>query len=246
MDKMTVTGLGLALFAVIGGSILKGAGVAALLSPAAFVIVVVGTLAAILVQTPLAVMRHALKIFSWTLRPPEEDPQALIEKVVNWSQTARKQGLLGLEPLVESEEDSFTRKGLQMLVDGVEPEMIRNALEVDLGTREHADIAGAKVFEGMGIYAPTLGIIGAVMGLMAVMQNLADPSKLGTGIAAAFVATIYGIGFANLFFLPVAAKLKGTIQNQARHREMLIEGLLAIAQGDNPRNIESKLQGFIH
>lgn len=246
MDKMTLTGLGLALLAVIGGSVLKGAGVAALVSPAAFVIVVIGTLAAILVQTPMPVMRHAMHIFRWTIRPPDEAPEKHIAKILDWSQTARKQGLLGLEPLVEKETDPFARKGLQMLVDGAEPEALRSVLEVELGTREHADTAGAKVFEGMGIYAPTLGIIGAVMGLMAVMQNLADPSKLGKGIAAAFVATIYGIGFANLFFLPVAAKLKGTIQSQTRVREMQIEGLIAIAQGENPRNIEARLQGFIH
>ncbi len=246
MDKMTLTGLALALLAVIGGSILKGSGVAALLSPAAFIIVFVGTLAAIFVQTPLAVFKHSLRIFGWTIRPPSQNPHAVIEKIVGWSQTARKQGLLGLEPLVEQEPDPFTRKGLQLLVDGAEPDVLRNSLELDLGTREHADTAGAKVWEGMGIYAPTLGIIGAVMGLMAVMQNLADPSKLGTGIAAAFVATIYGIGSANLFFLPIAAKLKGTIQNQSRMREMLIEGLIAIAQGENPRSIETKLQGFLH
>jgi len=112
--------------------------------------------------------------------------------------------------------------------------------------RESADARAARVFEGMGIYAPTLGIIGAVLGLMAVMQNLADPSKLGKGIAAAFVATIYGIGLANLFFLPVANKLKTAVQNQAHVHEMLIEGLIAIAQGENPRNIESRLRGYLH
>lgn len=133
-----------------------------------------------------------------------------------------------------------------MLVDGAEPDAIRNILEVELSSKEHFDTQGAKVFEGMGIYAPTLGIIGAVMGLMAVMQNLADPSKLGHGISAAFIATIYGIASANLFFLPMASKLKSVIAGQTRVREMVIEGLISISQGENPRNIESKLKGFLH
>jgi len=123
---------------------------------------------------------------------------------------------------------------------------VRNIMEVELSIREHADTRAAKVFEGMGIYAPTLGIIGAVLGLMAVMQNLADPSKLGVGIAAAFVATVYGIGLANLVFLPIANKLKTVVQTQSQMREMMIEGLVSIAQGDNPRSIELKLQGYLH
>jgi chemotaxis protein MotA len=117
---------------------------------------------------------------------------------------------------------------------------------VELNMREHADTSAAKVFEGMGIYSPTLGIIGAVLGLMAVLQNLADPSKLGHGIAAAFTATVYGIGFANLFFLPVASKLKAIIHRQTQFREMVIDGMLCIAQGENPRSIEAKLQGYLH
>ena len=132
----------------------------------------------------------------------------MIEKIVEWSNIARKQGLLGLESAVEQEKDEFLKKGLQSLVDGGEPEAIRSSMEIELDTMEHFDTQAAKVFEAMGVYSPTLGIIGAVMGLMAVMQNLADPSKLGHGIAAAFVATIYGIAFANLLFLPMGNKLK--------------------------------------
>ena len=246
MDKLTVTGLCLALVAVLGGSMLKGSGVGALLSPAAFVIVLVGTVAAIFVQTPMDTFRRAMKIFRWTMRPPEEDPHGAVQQVLEWSQKARKEGLLGLEPLIEQQQDGFTKKGLQFLVDGIEPDVLRNILETDIGTHEHTYNAAAKVYEGLGIYAPTLGIIGAVMGLMAVMQNLADPSKLGTGIAAAFVATIYGIGAANLFFLPVASKLKGVVARQVRYREILVEGFIAIAEGENPRHIESKLEAFLH
>ncbi len=245
MDVLTVVGFLFAVLAIAVGSVLKGAGLSALLSGAAFMIVVVGTLAAILVQTPLRVLRHGLRMFVWVLRPPLVDARAIIRKVVEWSQLARKQGLLGLEPQIDLESDPFLRKGLQLVVDGAEPEQIRSIMEVELGVREQTDLAGARVYEGMGVYAPTLGIIGAVLGLMAVMQNLADPSKLGAGIAAAFTATVYGIGLANLLFLPAAAKLKTLIAHQTQVREMMIEGLISIAEGENPRAIETKLQGFL-
>jgi chemotaxis protein MotA len=245
MDTLSLVGVVLAFIAIVGGSILKGSGVKTLLGAAAFMIVVVGTCAAILVQTPMATFLRALQIVAWVFKPPSLNPQAIIDKIADWSHIARRQGLLGLESAIESEPDEFMKKGLQSLVDGGEPEAIRTLLEVDLETREHFDIAGAKVFEGMGVYSPTLGIIGAVMGLMAVMQNLADPSKLGHGIAAAFIATIYGIGLANLFFLPMANKLKSVIHEQTQVRQMIIEGIISIAQGENPRNIVSRLNGYL-
>ena len=246
MDILSILGLVLALNAILVGAVLKGAGVMALVSAAAFMIVVVGTLAAIFIQTPLAVMRRALRIFPWVLRPPVRDAKAQIAKIVEWSNTARKQGLLGLEPNINRESDEFVKKALQLVVDGSEPENISAIMYVELNMREHADVNAAKVFEGMGIYSPTLGIIGAVLGLMAVLQNLADPSKLGHGIAAAFTATVYGIGLANLLFLPVASKLKAIVQRQTQFREMVIDGMLCIAQGENPRSIEAKLQGYLH
>jgi len=246
MDILSLVGLVLAFAAILIGAVLKGAGISALLSSAAFMIVGVGTIASICVQTPLGVMKHAMKILPWIFRPPYVQRSDLIKRMVEWSNVARKQGLLGLEPIIEKQSDDFIRKGLQLVVDGSEPEVIRSILEVDMHIREQADTRGAKVFEGMGIYAPTLGIIGAVLGLMAVMQNLADPSKLGHGIAAAFVATIYGIGFANLFLLPIANKLKVVIQSLSEAREMVIEGMISIAQGENPRSIEAKLQGYLH
>lgn len=246
MDKLSAIAIVLALFALIGGSILKGAGVSALVNPAAFVIVIIGTTASIMLHTPVVTFKHGWKMAKWVFKPPVQNPESLIAKIIEWSGIARKQGLLALEGTVEAESDPFLKKGLQMLVDGSEPDTIRNMLEVEMQTKEHFDLQGAKVFEGMGIYAPTLGIIGAVLGLMAVMKNLADPSKLGTGIAAAFTATIYGIGAANLFFLPMAAKLKSTVAEQTRVREMMIEGLIAIAEGENPRNIETKLKGYLH
>ena len=246
MDRLSVIGVVLALIALVGGSVLKGSGLSGLWNPAAFVIVIVGTIAAILLQTPLATFRRALKIVRWVFQPPAQDRATVIAKIVEWSTTARKQGLLGLEAEVQALEDPFLRKGLQMVVDGVEPDAIRQMLEIELHGQSDRDMSAAKVFEGMGIYAPTLGIIGAVLGLMAVMKNLADPSKLGPGIAAAFTATIYGIGAANLMLLPMAAKLKGLVNHQTQEREMIVEGLIAIAQGENPRNIEARLNGFIH
>ncbi len=246
MDILSLTGVVLAFVSLIVGSILKGAGVKGLIGGAAFMIVVVGTVASILLQTPLATFKRALGIAGWIFKPPFTNPAAVIEKIVEWSNVARKQGLLGLESSVEQEQDDFIKKGLQALVDGGEPEAIRQVMEVELETREHADTQAAKVFEGMGIYAPTLGIIGAVLGLMAVMQNLSDPSKLGPGIAAAFTATVYGIGLANLVFLPMANKLKALIHQQSQVRQMCIEGIISIAQGENPRNIESKLNGYLH
>ena len=245
MDLISIIGTILAFVVIIVGTILKGSTVDALWNPAAFVIVFAGTLAALLVQNQGKVLKRALKMMAMVFKPPQHRPDDLISRIVGWSEISRRQGLLGLEPQIESESDAFVKKGLQLLVDGGEPEAIRGVLEVDLETREATDLAGAKVYENAGIYSPTLGIIGAVMGLMAVMQNLADPSKLGHGIAAAFVATIYGVALANLFMLPMAARLKGLIHKQTRMREILIEGLVSIAQGDNPRQIESRLQGYV-
>lgn len=246
MDRLSVIGAVLALASLLVGSMLKGAGLSALWSPAAFVIVVLGTIAAILIQTSMPTFKRALKIVRWVFQPPVQDRVAVIAQIVEWSTTARKQGLLGLEAQVQSQPDPFLRKGLQMVVDGVEPEAIRQMLEIELHGQGSRDLAAAKVWEGMGIYSPTLGIIGAVLGLIAVMKNLADPSKLGQGIAAAFTATIYGIGMANLALLPIASKLKALINAQTEEREMIVEGLIAIAQGENPRNIEARLNGYVH
>jgi chemotaxis protein MotA len=246
MDILSILGVVLGIVAIIVGAILKGAGVHALLSSAAFMIVVVGTIASIFLQTPLKVMQRAMVMLPWVFRPPYRSPEAQVAKLVEWSNISRRQGLLGLESMLANEPDPFLRTGLQLVVDGSEPDAIRDTLEVEMRARETADLRAAKVFEGMGIYSPTLGIIGAVLGLMAVMQNLADPSKLGHGIAAAFTATVYGIGLANLLFLPMANKLKGAVQANTHEQEMLIEGLICIAQGDNPRVIEGRLRGYLH
>ncbi len=246
MDLLSLIGVVLAFAAILVGAVLKGAGMHALLSSAAFMIVVMGTVAAIMIQTPGVAMRRALSILPWVFKPPHLDPQALIALLIEWGNVARKSGLLALESAIEDAPDDFIQKGLAMVIDGGEPEIIRHTLELDLSGREAADLRAAKVYEGMGIYAPTMGIIGAVLGLMAVMQNLADPSKLGHGIAAAFTATIYGIGIANLFLLPIGSKLKAVIHHQSHMREMIVEGLIALAQGENPRRMEARLQSYLH
>lgn len=245
MDILSLVGVTLGLIAIVGGSILKGSGVAALWNPAAFIIVMLGTLAAVLLQVRLKIFFHALAITKWILMPPTSNGEQLVESVVAWSQIARKEGLLGLETIAEEQSDPFIRKGLQLLADGAEPEVIRHIMDVEIETREEFDKQGAKVFESLGIYAPTLGIIGAVLGLMAVMQKLAEPEHLGAGIATAFVATVYGIASANMLFLPVSNKLKSVIQATATQRELVIDGLVGIARGDNPRSIETKLRGYL-
>ncbi|MHC6226615.1 flagellar motor protein [Pseudomonas sp. X10] len=245
MDVLSLIGIILAFVAIIGGNFLEGGHLGALVNGPAALIVLGGTLAASLLQSPLSAFKRAMQIINWIFFPPRVDLAGGIDRVVNWSLTARKEGLLGLEGVADAEPDPYARKGLQLLVDGAEPEAIRSILEVDFLTQESRDIQAAKVFESMGGYAPTIGIIGAVMGLIHVMGNLADPAQLGDGIAVAFVATIYGVASANLILLPIASKLKAIVLRQSRYREMLLEGLLSIAEGENPRSIELKLQGFM-
>lgn len=244
MDILTIAGIVIAATAIIGGNALEGGHIESLMQLTAFLIVFGGTVGAILVQVPLSTFLHSLKLARWTIIPPKVGTDEAIEKIVGWSNIARKEGLLGLEALAEEEADEFGRKGLQLLVDGTEPDVIRGILEVELDVKETRDTDGAKVWEGMGGYSPTVGIIGAVMGLIHVMNNLSDPSKLGSGIAVAFVATIYGLVMANMFFLPMASKIKGIVQEQSKFREMFVEGIVSISQGENPRNIEMRLQSY--
>ena len=246
MDLLSIIGFMLATIALLGGTLAKGSGLEALGDTAAFLIVIFGTLAAGFVHTPMATMKRALGILVWILCPPALAKETYLKDILAWSLAARRDGLLGLEAQIEDKPDPFIAKALQLLVDGVAPEKLREIMEFDLDIRAERDLRAARVYESFGIYAPTLGIIGAVLGLMAVMQNLSDPSKLGPGISAAFVATIYGIGAANLFFLPIAGKLKGIIEQQNQLRVMIIEGVVAIARGDNPRNIETKLNSYLN
>ncbi|MCF8150251.1 MAG: flagellar motor protein [Burkholderiaceae bacterium] len=244
MDKISIVGLVLGLTAILGGQILEGGHLASLFQPTAFLIVFGGTLGAVMLQSPLRVFLDGVKMARWVLYPPPIEPQKLIKQISNWGQMARKEGLLSLEAQVRTLRDPFVARGLQLLADGAEPERLREVLDVEITALESSLKAAAKVWESAGGYSPTIGILGAVMGLIHVMENLSDPSKLGSGIAVAFVATIYGVGAANLIFLPIAKKLMANISQVITLREMLVDGLVGIANGDNPRIVESRLQGY--
>ena len=245
MDRIRLAGLVLGLAAIIVGQILEGGHVSSLVQPTAFLIVIGGTLGAVMLQSPARVFVDGLRMVRWVFTPPVVNPTALIEETTRWSLIARKEGLLALESRIPMLADPFARKGLQLLVDGVEPERLREVLEVEIDASETQLKQGARIWEAAGGYAPTIGILGAVMGLIHVMENLSDPSLLGAGIAVAFVATIYGVGFANLVFLPVSKKLLAHIGTITAQREMLVDGLVGIANGDNPRIIESRLRGYV-
>ena len=245
MDILSLLGIILAFAALLGGNLLEGGTVASLFNLPAALIVVGGTLAATLLQTSAGLLRRAFRQARWVFFPPFVDVEEGLGKVMDWSVKARKEGLLGLERIAEKEPEPFARKGLQLLVDGAETETIRSVLEVDLESREERDLEAAQVFDAMGGYSPTIGIIGAVMGLIQVMTNLTDPATLGTGIATAFVATIYGVALANLLFFPVANKMREIVRRRARYEDMMIDGIIAIAEGENPRSIEMRLRGFL-
>jgi chemotaxis protein MotA len=245
MDKISFAGLALGVAAIVGGQVLEGGHVGSLIQPTAFLIVLGGTLGAVMLQSPLPVFMAGMRMGVWVFFPPVVDSEKLISDIGRWSQVARKEGLLALEAQIVSLPDPFVRKGLQLLVDGAEPERLREVLEVEIGAYESKLKLASKVWESAGGYSPTIGILGAVMGLIHVMENLSDPAKLGSGIAVAFVATIYGVGAANLVFLPVAKKLMANVTRLVTLREMLVDGLVGIANGDNPRIVESRLQGYL-
>ena len=231
--------------ALIGGNFLEGGSWQSLINGPAAIIVIGGTVGAAMLQTPLASLKHALSVLNWVLHPPHFHYDQGIKKIVKWADAARREGLLGLEDIAENEKNIFAQKGLLLLIDGAESEEIRRVMENDLVQKEQWDLQAVQFYESMGGYAPTVGIIGAVMGLIHVMKNLADPSQLGPGIAIAFVATIYGVALANLLLLPVANKLKQCVGHESRFKELMIDGLIAIADGENPRLIEIKLSGYL-
>ena len=245
MDILSVLGVLLGFSAILGGNLLEGGYLASLINLPALIIVLGGTMGATLLHFPSKIILHSIKILWLIVNPRKIYLDKQIIKIVRWSALARKEGLLGLEAVANKEKDPFAQKGLQLLVDGNEPEIIRQCLDVELNTIEHIEMQAAKVYEAMGGYCPTIGIIGAVVGLIQVMQNLSDPELLGAGIATAFVATIYGVGFANLLFLPIANKLKFQAYALIQSKEMILEGITAIAEGENPRNIELRLSGYI-
>ncbi len=244
MDILTLVGVIIGFAAIIGGNFLEGGHIDALLNGPAAIIVLGGTVGAAVLQTPKNVLLKSLSIFIWIIKPPFQNFVETQKQIITWAEVSRKNGLLGLENLASNNENPFIKKGLQLLIDGKEPDQIRAILELELCSAEQNNINASRVYEAMGGYAPTIGIIGAVMGLIHVMGNLSDPSMLGGGIAVAFVATIYGVGIANLFLIPVANKLQAYSRNESQLKEMIIEGLISIAEGEHPRNIAEKLNGF--
>ncbi len=246
MDKISLFGLLLGITAILLGQSLEGGHIGSLLQPTAFIIVMGGTLGAVMLQSPLRVFMDGVRMLRWVFVPPASKHEDLIAETGHWGQLARREGLLALEARVEGVEDPFMRRGLQLIVDGVEPDQLRELLEVEIDSTEARLKLGARVWEAAGGYSPTIGILGAVLGLIHVMENLADPSMLGAGIAVAFVATIYGVGFANLLFLPVSKKLLTHISALTRQREMQLDGLVGIAHGDNPRIIENRMRSYFN
>jgi chemotaxis protein MotA len=244
MDKLSIVGLFVALSAIYFGFVLDGGSFAALFELPAFIIVFGGTLGAVMLQSSATQFFHAISLLKWIFYPPKYDIDQGIESIVNWSEKARESGYLSLENIAEEEQDFYTNKALNLLVDGVEVDNLRISLELDLDLYREHNLRSAHVFESMGGYSPTIGILGAVLGLIHAMSNLTDPTLLGQGIATAFIATIYGVGFANLIYLPVANKIKAIIHRQTMYREMISEGLIAIALAENPHAIENKLSAF--
>lgn len=246
MDIATILGLIIALAGIVGGNILEGGHTSSLIQPTAFLIVAGGTMGATFVSFPMGDLIKALKDLKKIFLPPKEDMDQVIADLASYGNMARHNGLLALQPMVqEAGNDPFKAKALQLIVDGTDPQQFSTFMEIELSAYESSEKAGVEVFEAAGGFAPTIGIIGAVLGLIHVMQNLSDPSKLGAGIAVAFVATIYGLVIANIFCLPASSKLKKRLKTQVLLKTLLIEGLLDIQSGMNPRLMTLKLQGFL-
>jgi len=245
MDLLTIGGLLVGIGSIFGGYIgEQGDPIWVLAHPYAWIIVIGGALGCGLIGMPGAHGRHVLKTTPKLFVPPKLNVNGMIDKMVDWAQIARREGLLGLEGVSDTEDNLFARKGLRMLVDGREPEAIRKILEIELETNETLDMAAAKFYSEMGGYAPTIGIIGAVLALIVVMGDLSDPNEVGRGIATAFCATVYALLSANLIFLPWGVKLKIIAEEEAQFRFMIVEGLVLIASGENPRNLEDQLRSY--
>jgi chemotaxis protein MotA len=245
LDIATIVGIVLALGSIIGGQALEGGHLGSLIQLTAFVIVLGGTVGAVCVQNPLSVVLRAVSLLSLGIKNPKQDNKGTIATIIDLANVSRKQGLLALEGKLKDIHDPFFRKGMQLIVDGTDPKVVHEIMEIDVEYQEEEGIKAAKVWEAAGGYSPTVGIIGAVLGLIHVMENLADPSKLGSGIAVAFVATVYGVGAANLFFLPLAGKMKFKLKEESASRLMIIMGLVGLAQGENPRLLQEKLEGYL-
>ena len=245
VDKGSFGGIFVALGGILLGLALEGGKIGQILQPTAALIVFGGTLGAVMVQFPLPVVTAAFASLAQVFFENGEDPLVVVKEMVRYAQKARKDGIISLDSEVTKVSDPFMKKTLMLAVDGTEPAELRKIMEVELENRGERDENIPRVFESAGGFSPTIGIIGAVLGLIQVMQHLDDISEVGRGIAVAFVATIYGVGAANLFFLPSAGKLKiRKREDQLRH-EIILEGVTSILEGSNPRMVETKLLSFI-
>jgi len=244
MDWASVAGLALAIAGVLLGHTLDGGRFASLLQPTAFAIVVVGTFGATLLQSEGRSFLLGLRMLRWVFFPPASGREKLSREITLWSLTARRDGLLSLEQYMGTK-DLFTQKGLRLVVDGIQPDKLRSLLENEISAYEFAQRQAARIWESAAGYAPTIGILGAVLGLIHVMENLSDPARLGSGIAIAFVSTVYGVGLANLFFYPVANKLKAIVSDKVAQYEILAEVFHDLASGDHTRVLEERVASLL-
>lgn len=243
-DIATLLGIVLAIGGIVGGLLMEGGKLADILQHTAAIIVLGGTIGAVFISTPMAVCISAMKSLVDVFLEKTQPVEAVIEQLIEYANKARKNGIVALEQDANAVKDPFLRKGLNLAVDGTDLQEIRQMLELEMALEEHHAEAQAKVFEAAGGYAPTIGIIGAVLGLIQVMKDLADIEKVGHGIAVSFVATVYGVGVANIFFLPVANKIKARAHQAMQVKEMMLEGIIGIVEGLNPKLIRSKLEAF--
>ena len=240
MDFASLIGLALALAGLVVGHTLDGGRFASLFQPAAFAIVVVGTFGAVLLQSELKTFRRGLRMLRWVFFPPRNGRKPLAGAIALWSLSARRDGLLSLEQYMGTE-DLFVQKGLRLVVDGIQPDKLRSLMYTEINNYEFRERQAARIWESAAGYAPTVGILGAVLGLIHVMENLSDPSRLGAGIAVAFVSTVYGVGLANLFFYPVGNKIKGIVTERVAQYEILTDVFHDMATGDYTRVIEERV-----
>lgn len=245
MDKGTWAGILIAIGGIIGGMTMEGGKIVQILQPTAAMIVLGGTLGAVMIAFPLPVVVASFKRLTQVFSETTNDPEKLIKEIVRYVQTARKEGIIALDNELETIENPFLKKSLMLAIDGTEPRELRAIMELEMNNQSEHEERVPQVFEAAGGFAPTIGILGAVIGLIQVMQHLSDISEVGRGIAVAFVATIYGVGSANLFFLPAAGKLKIRLRHEQLTREMILEGVISILEGLNPRMVETKLRGFL-
>jgi chemotaxis protein MotA len=245
LDKSTFVGFLIAIGGIGAGLLLEGGKIAQVLQPTAAMIVFGGTLGAVMVQFPMPLVTEAFKRVAHVVLDKNEDPKKLVSELLVYAQRARREGIVSLDSKLNEVSDPFLKKALMLAVDGTDPEELRKMMELDLDNQmDHSDKV-AQVFEAAGGFAPTIGIIGAVLGLIQVMQHLQNIDEVGKGIAVAFVATIYGVGSANLLFLPSAGKLKIKSRQELLWREMTLEGVISILEGMNPRMIETKMLGYL-